>query len=112
MARIKAYASMDMIGGRRYIADIVYADEDVLQLSDGRRDSFYFGDFRYPNGEWKGTIEKIQGYYDGELVSHISGLHLSTRYATVGTTAESPYRSALDGGDTFIGSDLRDRLVC
>ncbi|MFO1105073.1 MAG: calcium-binding protein [Amaricoccus sp.] len=50
-------------------------------------------------------------YHDGAEIWHVTGLHLDTRYATVGTTREEAYRKAFSGDDSMIGSREADKLI-
>ena len=111
MARFRAHFSVDMTDLRSSIGRTVYADEDLLVVRDGREDTYYFGDFSYPNSEWKGTIKKVFFFYDDIEWWSISGLNLSTRYATIGATREEAYRRALADDDILVGSAYADGLV-
>jgi Ca2+-binding RTX toxin-like protein len=93
------------------IADVEYADSTLVVVGDYVSETYYFGDFSYPNGQWKGTITAIFGYFYGEEQWHVTGLSLSTRYATAGTTTEAAYRAAFFADDTMIGSQEDDKLV-
>jgi Ca2+-binding RTX toxin-like protein len=111
MARFRAHFSVDMTDLRSSIGRTIYADEDVLVVRDGREDTYYFGNFSYPGGEWKGTIERVFFYYDDIEWGSITGLDLSTRYATVGASREAAYRRALADDDVLLGSAYADGLV-
>ncbi len=111
MARVTAYEALNMIDFGFSLGTTVFADEDLLVVSDGFEDTYYFGDFSYPNNEWKGTIRKVQVYNSDELTVSVTGIDLATRYATVGSTAGAAYRKALSGDDVFRGSQYNDVLV-
>lgn len=111
MATLRAFQAIDMTDLSSSIGDVEYADEDLVVVGDYVRESYYYGNFSFPNGEWKGTIHRVFAYYDGEELWHVTGLHLSTKYATAGSTTDEAYRTALSGDDSMIGSGFSDKLV-
>lgn len=111
MAKLQAFASLDMSDLANQIGNRAYADHRLLIISVGLAETRYYGDFQYPGGYWRGTIEKVFSYYDGTELWHVTGLDLSTRYATAGTMREAAYRKALAGDDILNGSGDRDVLV-
>jgi hypothetical protein len=111
MAKLRAFEAIDMTNLSSQVGSATYADRHLLVVSTWDSDTHYFGNFTYPNGQWKGTISKIFFYQDGYELGHVTGLHLDTKYATVGTTRDAAYRKALSGDDVLIGSRDDDRLV-
>ncbi len=111
MAKLSAYYSVDMTDLGFKIGETVYASDDLLVISVGSQDTYYFGEFTYPNNNWKGTIGKVQIYESHELTVSVSGLNLNTRYATAGSTTDAAYRKAFAGDDVLRGSQFNDRLV-
>jgi Ca2+-binding RTX toxin-like protein len=110
MARVRAFVGIDMWDVASSIGRAVHADEDLLIIRAGRFDTYYFGEFSYPNDEWKGTITGMQIYRSGELQLHADGFELSTRFAQVGVRPGAADRRALSEDDRIIGSAEDDRL--
>jgi hypothetical protein len=111
LAKLKAFTSVDMTDLSTRIGTATHADDRLLVISIGLADTYYYGRFEYPGGSWRGTINKVFEYYDGRELWHVTGLELSTRYATVGTTREAAFRKAFAGDDVLNGSGGRDALL-
>jgi Ca2+-binding RTX toxin-like protein len=111
MARLRANLGVDMTDLSTTVGRTIFADEDTVVVRVGRADTYYFGEFSYPGGEWDGTIERVFQYYRGVEWWSVTGLDLSTRYATVGATRAQAYRRALSDDDVLVGSAYADKLV-
>ena len=111
MAKARAFVSIDMTDFSTTVGRTVRADEDTLVVRAGRADTYYFGDFTYPNGEWKGTITGVSIFLRGEEQWMVRGIDLPTRFATVGIDLQSAYRRALSEDDVLVGSNEDDKLA-
>jgi Ca2+-binding RTX toxin-like protein len=111
MARVKAFKALDMSGITTEIGDLYYFDGSVLVITTPGAETYYYGDFSYPGGAWRGTITGIDYYDSGPLHWYARGLDLPTRYATAGTAPDQAVRKALSGNDRIVGSAQEDTLL-
>ena len=111
MAKLHANFSVDMRDLASAIGEVSQSDDHTLVVSHGQDETYYLGDFSYPDGAWKGTIEKVFVSFRGVEWWGVTGIELDTRFATAGADQEAAYRRAFSGNDGILGSGQVDRLI-
>lgn len=112
MAKLRAYQPIDMLDSGTSVGDVVYSDSELLVVAGLGGESYYYGDFSYPNGAWKGAIEVLQVYdSSGDIVYDLRGMEVSTKVASARYSTEKAVKKIFAAADDIRGSAFNDRLV-
>ena len=112
MAISRAFDRVDMLDFDRRVGSMSQINDNLtyIELSDSYW--YVYGDYRFPDDEWKGTIERIEVFGpSGDLAYVIAGLDMDASYAAIGPTTAFAARSAFKGNDRVLGSGEADRLA-
>jgi Ca2+-binding RTX toxin-like protein len=111
VAKLKTYVGLNMNDTRGLAGVIAYSDDElVIVETDDDSEVRYFGDFRFPGDQWRGTIEAVYAKTDGQTDWFVDGIDVDARYMRTQSSLKEGIMLAFSGNDRLSGSNYSDRL--